>query len=118
MIRPLRGVLSGNPSGTDSDHFDRFLARLPNGSASLESGPTIEVRKRGAVRGLRRLVGLAARRVVTLIPVRWSIPNHWPGLWCQVVCAYVSLIFKVAAKGPSIRARSPRAYAVPAGIRC
>jgi hypothetical protein len=43
MIRPLRGVLSGNPSGTDSDHFDRFLARLPNGSASLESGPNIEV---------------------------------------------------------------------------
>jgi len=52
MIRPLSGVLSGNPSGTEHDNFDRFLARLPNGSASLESGPTIEVRKRGAVRGL------------------------------------------------------------------
>ena len=47
-MRSLSGVLSGNPSGHERDNFDQFLARLPNGSASLESATAIEVITRGS----------------------------------------------------------------------
>ncbi len=70
--RSLSGVLSGNPSGHERDNFDQFLARLPNGSAVLDSATAIEVitpEGKGVAHAFEASVAV---RYLRLYPEAWA----------------------------------------------